>query len=41
MKHKTQKNSIYKKKIPSKKSFKKLRVADFKKNKTKLRPVLY
>ena len=29
------------KKIPSKKSFKKLRVADFKKNKTKLRPVLY
>ena len=35
------KNSIYKKKYLQKKSFKKLRVADFKKNKTKLRPVLY
>ena len=35
------KNSIYKKTPSKKKSFKKLRVADFKKNKTKLRPVLY
>lgn len=35
------KNSIYKKNTFKKKSFKKLRVADFKKNKTKLRPVLY
>jgi len=40
MKHKTQKTPFIKK-IPSKKSFKKLRVADFMKNKTKLRPVLY